>query len=161
MNTSLTLKLNNNKEISVIGFRTGPEDDETVFDIFENEVQLYVPEYHLLMSYYSNCGRVRDPQIEKIPNLDYIIEKKYYYPEEGDSEKGIINREYFDDMGCHVPKGTPDVYPEVTVQMSPEDIERCLKDFLDYIEVSSLEELLQESDDEGEEEEAPEYIQAE
>lgn len=159
MNTTLTLKLNNNKEFSVFGFRTGPEDDQTIFDIFENYVHLYVPEYHLLMSYHSDCGRVRDPQIEKIPNIEYVIEQKYYYPEEGDTEKGIINREYFDDMGCHVPKGTPDVYPEVTVLMSPEDIERCLKEFLDYIEVSSIEELLQ-SDDEGEEE-APEYIQAE
>lgn len=160
MNTSLNLKLSNMKRISLIGFRTGPEDKKTIYDWDEHYVHFYVPEYHLLMSYYSNCGRVRDPQIEKIPNLDYIIEKKYYYPEEGDSEKGIINREYFDDMGCHVPKGTPDVYPEVTVQMTSEDIERCLKDFLDYIEVSSIEELLQESDEEGEEEE-PEYIQAE
>lgn len=160
MNTSLTLKLNNNKEISVIGFRTGPEDEQTIFDIFENWVKLYVPEYHLLMSYHSDCGRVRDAESEHIYDIEYILERQYYVPEKGDSEKGIINREYFDDMGCHVPKGTPDVYPEVTVQMSSEDIERCLKDFLDYIEVSSIEELLQESNEEGEEEE-PEYIQAE
>lgn len=160
MNTSLTLKLNNNKEISVIGFRTGPEDEQTIFDIFENWVKLYVPEYHLLMSYHSDCGRVRDAETEHIYDIEYILERQYYVPEKGDSEKGIINREYFDDMGCHVPKGTPDVYPEVTVQMSSEDIERCLKDFLDYIEVSSIEELLQESNEEGEEEE-PEYIQAE
>ncbi len=160
MNTSLTLKLNNNKKISVIGFRTGPEDEQTIFDIFENWVKLYVPKYHLLMSYHSDCGRVRDAELEHIYDIEYILERQYYVPEKGDSEKGIINREYFDDMGCHVPKGTPDVYPEVTVQMSSEDIERCLKDFLDYIEVSSLEELLQESDEEGEEE-APEYIQAE
>lgn len=159
MNTSLTLKLNNNKEISVIGFRTGPEDEQTIFDIFENWVKLYVPEYHLLMSYHSDCGRVRDAESEHIYDIEYILERQYYVPEKGDSEKGIINREYFDDMGCHVPKGTPDVYPEVTVQMSSEDIERCLKDFLDYIEVSSIEELLQESN-EGEEE-VPEYIQAE
>lgn len=160
MNTSLTLKLNNNKEISVIGFRTGPEDEQTIFDIFENWVKLYVPEYNLLMSYHSDCGRVRDAELEHIYDIEYILERQYYVPEKGDSEKGIINREYFDDMGCHVPKGTPDVYPEVTVQMTSEDIERCLKDFLDYIEVSSIEELLQESDEEGEEEE-PEYIQAE
>lgn len=160
MNTSLTLKLNNNKKISVIGFRTGPEDEQTIFDIFENWVKLYVPEYHLLMSYHSDCGRVRDAELEHIYDIEYILERQYYVPEKGDSEKGIINREYFDDMGCHVPKGTPDVYPEVTVQMSSEDIERCLKDFLDYIEVSSIEELLQESNEEGEEEE-PEYIQAE
>lgn len=159
MNTSLTLKLNNNKEISVIGFRTGPEDEQTIFDIFENWVKLYVPEYHLLMSYHSDCGRVRDAESEHIYDIEYILERQYYVPEKGDSEKGIINREYFDDMGCHVPKATPDVYPEVTVQMSSEDIERCLKDFLDYIEVSSIEELLQESN-EGEEE-VPEYIQAE
>lgn len=160
MNTSLTLKLNNNKKISVIGFRTGPEDEQTIFDIFENWVKLYVPEYHLLMSYHSDCGRVRDAELEHIYDIEYILERQYYVPEKRDSEKGIINREYFDDMGCHVPKGTPDVYPEVTVQMSSEDIERCLKDFLDYIEVSSIEELLQESNEEGEEEE-PEYIQAE
>ncbi len=160
MNTSLTLKLNNNKEISVIGFRTGPEDEQTIFDIFENWVKLYIPEYNLLMSYHSDCGRVRDAELEHIYDIEYILERQYYVPEKGDSEKGIINREYFDDMGNHVPKGTPDVYPEVTVLMSPKDIERCLKDFLDYIEVSSLEELLQESDEEGEEE-APEYIQAE
>lgn len=160
MNTSLTLKLNNNKEISVIGFRTGPEDEQTIFDIFENWVKLYVPEYNLLMSYHSDCGRVRDAELEHIYDIEYILERQYYVPEKGDSEKSIINREYFDDMGCHVPKGTPDVYPEVTVKMSSEDIERCLKDFLDYIEVSSIEELLQESDEEGEEEE-PEYIQAE
>lgn len=155
MNTSLTLKLNN-KKISVIGFRTGPEDEQTIIDIFENWVKLYIPEYHLLMSYHSDCGRVRDAESEHIYDIEYILERQYYVPEKGDSEKGIINREYFDDMGCHVPKGTPDVYPEVTVQMSSEDIERCLKDFLEYIEVSSIEELLQESDEEGEEED-PEY----
>lgn len=160
MNNSLVLTLKNSKKVTLIGYIRGYEDEQTIYDWDEHYVKMYVPEYHLLMSYHSDCGRVRDPQIEKIPNLDYIIEKKYYYPEEGDSEKGIINREYFDDMGCHVPKGTPDVYPEVTVQMTSEDIERCLKYFLDYIEVSSIEELLQESDDEGEEE-APEYIQAE
>lgn len=160
MNTSLTLKLNNNKEISVIGFRTGPEDRKTVFDIFENWVKLYVPEYHLLMTYHSDCGRVRDAESEYIYDIEERLEREYYVPEKGDAEKGIINREYFDDMGCHVPKGTPDVYPEVTVQMSSEDIERCLKDFLEYIEVSSIEDLLQKSDDE-EEKEAPEYIQAE
>ena len=159
MNNSLVLTLKNSKKVTLIGYIRGYEDEQTIYDWDEHYVKMYVPEYHLLMSYYSNCGRVRDPQIEKIPNLDYIIEKKYYYPEEGDSEKGIINREYFDDMGCHVPKGTPDVYPEVTVQMSSEDIERCLKDFLDYIEVSSIEELLQESNEE--EEVTPEYIQAE
>lgn len=160
MNNSLVLTLKNSKKVTLIGYIRGYEDEQTIYDWDEHYVKMYVPEYHLLMSYYSNCGRVRDPQIEKIPNLDYIIEKKYYYPEEGDSEKGIINREYFDDMGCHVPKGTPDVYPEVTVQMTSDDIERCLKYFLDYIEVSSIEELLQESDDEGEDE-APEEIQAE
>lgn len=160
MNNSLVLTLKNSKKVTLIGYIRGYEEEKTIYDWDEHYVKMYVPEYHLLMSYHSDCGRVRDPQIEKIPNLDYIIEKKYYYPEEGDSEKGIINREYFDDMGCHVPKGTPDVYPEVTVQMTSEDIERCLKYFLDYIEVSSIEELLQESDDEGEEE-APEYIQAE
>lgn len=159
MNNSLVLTLKNSKKVTLIGYIRGYEDEQTIYDWDEHYVKMYVPEYHLLMSYYSNCGRVRDPQIEKIPNLDYIIEKKYYYPEEGDSEKGIINREYFDDMGCHVPKGTPDVYPEVTVQMTSDNIERCLKYFLDYIEVSSIEELLQESN-EGEEEE-PEYIQAE
>ena len=149
MNTSLslTLKLNNNKEISVIGFRTGPEDEHTICDIYENWVKIYIPEYHLLMSYHSDCGRVRDAETEHIYDIEYILERQNYVPEQGDSEKGIINREYFDDMGDHVPKGTPDVYPEVTVQMSSEDIERCLKDFLEYIEVSSIEELLQESDD--------------
>ena len=160
MNNSLVLTLKNSKKVTLIGYIRGYEDEQTIYDWDEHYVKMYVPEYHLLMSYHSDCGRVRDAETEHIYDIEYILERQYYVPEKGDSEKGIINREYFDDMGNHVPKGTPDVYPEVTVQMSPEDIKRCLKDFLDYIEVSSIEELLQESDEEGEEEE-PEYIQEE
>ena len=160
MNNSLVLTLKNSKKVTLIGYIRGYEDEQTIYDWDEHYVKMYVPEYHILMSYYSNCGRVRDPEIERITDIEDRLERQYYVPETGDSEKGIINREYFDDMGCHVPKGTPDVYPEVTIQMTSEDIERCLKKFLDYIEVSSLEELLQESDDDGEEE-APEEIQAE
>ena len=160
MNNSLVLTLKNSKKVTLIGYIRGYEDEHTIYDWDEHYVKMYVPEYHILMSYYSDCGRVRDPEIERITDIEDRLERQYYVPETGDSEKGIINREYFDDMGCHVPKGTPDVYPEVTIQMTSEDIERCLKKFLDYIEVSSLEELLQESDDDGEEE-APEEIQAE
>lgn len=163
MNTSLTtlnLKLSNNQKYSLVGFRTAKEYDSE-FDWDGYHVMLIAPKQHFMITLRYSCGLVKESEWGGAFSLKDELGNQDFVPEQGDDEKGIVNREYYDEMENQVPKGTPGAIPEVTYKLVSKDIERCLKDFLKFVGVSSLEELLQESDDEGEEEEAPEYIQAE
>ena len=162
MNTtlnSLNFKLSNGKKYSLAGFRTAMEYDGE-FDWDGYHVMMIDLKRHFMIKLRYSCGLVKESEWGGAFSLKDELGNQDFVPEQGDAEKGIVNREYYDEMGDQVPKGTPDSNPEVTYKIKTKDIKRCLKDFLKFVGVSSLEELLQESDDEGEEE-APEYIQAE
>lgn len=153
---SLNLKLSNGKKYSLVGFRTAMEYDGE-FDWDGYHVMLIDPEQHFMITLRYSCGLVKETEWGGAFSLKDELGNQDFVPEQGDAEKGIVNREYYDEIGDQVSKGTLDATPEVTYKLETKDIERCLKDFLEFVEVSSLEELLQESDDEGEEE-TPAYI---
>lgn len=149
MNTTLSISLNDSNKLNLMGFRTARENDGE-FDRDEYNVMLIDPDQHFMITLRYSCNLVKETEWGGSFSLEDELDNKNFVPEIGDVKKGIVNRQYFDDMGCIVSKGTPDADPEVTYKLESKDIERCLKDFLEFVEVSSLEELLQESDEEDE-----------